>query len=65
MNNSSTITSDKKILCEPFLRWAGGKRWLLKDLEKFLPEDGYNNYHELFLGGGAIYFHLQPKKHLF
>ena len=60
MTNSSTTISIEKISCEPFLRWAGGKRWLLKDLEKFLPEEGYNNYHELFLGGGAIYFHLQP-----
>ncbi len=62
MTNDSTTTSIEKISCEPFLRWAGGKRWFLKDLVKFLPKDGYNNYHELFLGGGAIYFHLQPTK---
>ncbi len=62
MTNDSTITSIEKTSCEPFLRWAGGKRWLLKDLAKFLPKNGYNNYHELFLGGGAIYFHLQPTK---
>lgn len=65
MTNSSTITTTKKISCEPFLRWAGGKRWLLKDLAKFLPKDGYNDYHELFLGGGAVYFHLQPTKKSF
>ncbi len=62
MTNPSTTTSIENISCEPFLRWAGGKRWLLKDLARFLPKDGYNNYHELFLGGGAIYFHLQPTK---
>ncbi|MFD0797620.1 DNA adenine methylase [Maribacter chungangensis] len=62
MNNTFQSTSIDKISCEPFLRWAGGKRWLLKDLAKFLPTNGYNNYHELFLGGGAIYFHLQPTK---
>lgn len=45
--------------CKPFLRWAGGKRWLLKDLDKYLPKDGFNQYHEPFIGGGAVFFHLQ------
>ncbi|WP_420399704.1 DNA adenine methylase [Flagellimonas sp.] len=62
MNNPSTNTLDERVSCEPFLRWAGGKRWLLKDLTRFLPEGGFNNYHELFLGGGAVFFHLQPTK---
>ncbi|MEM6342690.1 MAG: Dam family site-specific DNA-(adenine-N6)-methyltransferase [Bacteroidota bacterium] len=47
--------------CKPFLRWAGGKTWLLKDLSYFLPKSGFNRYFEPFLGGGAVYFHLQPK----
>ena len=46
----------------PFLRWAGGKKWLLKHFNEYLPDQGFNNYHELFLGGGAIYFYLQPKR---
>jgi len=48
---------------EPFLKWAGGKRWLTPKLNDIFP-DGIimNNYYEPFLGGGAIFFHLQPQK---
>ena len=44
---------------KPFLKWAGGKRWLLERAEFRLPEYG-GRYIEPFLGGGAVFFHLQP-----
>lgn len=43
---------------KPILRWAGGKSWLLKDIDKFLPLK-FNNYYEPFLGGGALFIHLK------
>lgn len=49
-------------VAKPFLRWAGGKSWLLKHLECILPENGYNTYHEPFLGGGSVFLALNPKK---
>lgn len=49
----------------PFLRWAGGKSWLLKHLDHFLPPNGFKNYHEPFLGSGAIFLHINPPKHAF
>lgn len=51
----------KKKNITPFLKWAGGKRWLTKRLEDHLPEK-YNNYIEPFLGSGAVFFHLTPKR---
>lgn len=53
-------TSATKIECRPFLKWAGGKTQLLPQLLKRIPPS-YNRYLEPFLGGGALYFALQPK----
>jgi len=47
----------------PFLKWAGGKRQLLHELEKYIPKDKVP-YCEPFLGGGAFLFHLQPNSAL-
>ena len=37
---------------KPFLKWVGGKRQLIDELLKGMPEK-INSYHEPFLGGGA------------
>jgi len=45
---------------KPFLKWAGGKRWLTSS--GVLPDAGqYKRYIEPFLGSAAVYFHLQPR----
>lgn len=41
----------------PFLKWAGGKSQLLNTFEEFIPSD-FNRYHEPFVGGGAMFFHM-------
>lgn len=44
-----------------FLKWPGGKRWLLKKLPEIFSIQ-FNNYYEPFLGSGAVFFHLCPKE---
>ena len=47
----------------PFLKWAGGKRWLVDSEDFHLPVK-FNTYIEPFLGGGAVFFALCPKRSL-
>lgn len=47
-------------MATPFLKWAGGKRWFVKNHADLFPET-YNRYYEPFLGSGAVFFHLEPK----
>lgn len=50
---------------KPFLRWAGGKNWLIKHIDQVINPDYFNNYHEPFLGGGSIFFHLNMPNECF
>ena len=44
----------------PPWKWAGGKRQLLPELHKHVPEK-FGRYFEPFFGGGALFWSLQPK----
>ena len=48
-------------LAKPFLKWVGGKRSILDELLKRMPTS-YGTYREPFLGGGALFFAVQPAK---
>lgn len=51
---------------KPFVKWAGGKRQILSRINEYVQDSINDNpdytYIEPFLGGGAVFFSLQPKK---
>lgn len=51
---------------KPFVKWAGGKRQILGRIKEFINDSIADNenytYIEPFLGGGAVFFDLAPRK---
>ena len=45
----------------PIVKWSGGKKDEIKMFRSHIPTD-IDTYVEPFIGGGAVYFHLNPKK---
>jgi DNA adenine methylase len=65
--DSSVMKNDHAInsaIPKPFLRWAGGKNWLVKHLPEFVPEH-FHNYHEPFLGAGSVFLAINPREKSF
>lgn len=46
---------------KPLLKYRGGKSKEIPVIEKHIPHFN-GNYIEPFFGGGALYFHLEPKR---
>ncbi|MFP3153283.1 DNA adenine methylase [Lachnospiraceae bacterium ZAX-1] len=52
---------------KPFIKWAGGKGQLLKDIAMAYPDEmgtKYTKYAEPFVGGGAVLFDILSKYNL-
>ncbi|WP_436414151.1 DNA adenine methylase [Petrimonas sp.] len=56
---------NKNKLVSPFVKWVGGKRQLMPAIVSHLPKNIRElKYFEPFIGGGAVFFHLQPENAL-
>jgi len=44
----------------PLIKWPGGKSGEINQIESLIPN--HQRYIEPFFGGGALFFHLQPKQ---
>jgi DNA adenine methylase len=57
--NDANVNSTKKIHLKPLVKWSGGKSDEIKMFESYFPEH-YTKYIEPFVGGGSVYFYLNP-----
>lgn len=57
------VMSAREAAVKPFLKWAGGKGQLLKEIEKYYPfnDRKFTKYAEPFVGGGAVLFDILGK----
>lgn len=59
---ATSSTNNHQIpICDPFVKWAGGKRQLLWQLYPLAPVK-FDRYIEPFLGGGALFLRLISQK---
>ena len=42
-----------------FIRWAGGKSWLVPYVQEMVSGLQYKDYHEPFMGGASVFFALE------
>jgi DNA adenine methylase len=53
----------KESRAKAFLKWVGGKRFLIPRLREFLPKDVQRKkYHEPFAGAAHLFFALRPRE---
>jgi DNA adenine methylase len=57
--NETNVNATKKIHLKPLVKWSGGKSDEIKMFESYFPEH-YTKYIEPFVGGGSVYFYLNP-----
>ena len=56
-----SIINDGNLSLSPIIKWSGGKKDEIKKFINYIPKT-YDTYLEPFIGGGAVYFHINPQK---
>jgi len=59
--SASIVESASEIKTIPLLKWPGGKRAILRGLLPLVP-GSFHTYFEPFVGGGALFFAIDPSK---
>ena len=57
----SWLEKIEMIKAKPFIKWVGWKRQLIEQFQELFPKE-FNNYHEPFLWGWAVFFNLQKNR---
>ena len=50
-----------EVSLNPLIKWSGGKKDEIKRFMQYVPKE-YSVYLEPFVGGGAVYFYINPHK---
>lgn len=54
------VINNKNTSLSPIVKWSGGKKDEIKKFIDFIPKT-FDTYLEPFIGGGAVYFHINPQ----
>lgn len=52
---------ERRRTMNPIIKYRGGKSKEIPSFSAYIPEE-YDTYYEPFVGGGAVFFHLQPER---
>jgi DNA adenine methylase len=55
------MAEEEREIRAPFLKWPGGKRWLVPHLMGLCKNRNRGRYIEPFFGGGALFFAVRPR----
>lgn len=58
--NTRVVEPETDYDASPFVKWVGGKRSIIDQLTKNLPEN-FESYYEPFMGGAALFFEIQSR----
>lgn len=56
------MMDDRRVKLRPFIRWPGGKRWLVSRYPGLIPAPVQGTYFEPFLGSAAMFASVQPRR---
>lgn len=59
-DNEDNGDNENNIKLKPLVKWSGGKFDEINKFKQYIPD--YETYIDPFVGGGSLYFYLNPEK---